>query len=515
VAAFRADWLTVATEVRRLHAKLLYRPLLDAVARVPEEELRLTPDAARLRLEALGYADPAGALRHIEALTGGVSRTAAIQRQLLPALLSQFADAPEPDLGLLAYRRVSEKLGTTPWYLRLLRDEGPVALRLARLLGLSRYVTDLLARDPEALRLLADDAELVPRPAEVLRDGFAAAAARHAEPAAAIAAVRALRRRELFRIACADLLGVADLPTVGGALAAVTDATLAAALAVTNRAGLPFTIIGMGRLGGYEVSYSSDADVLFVYDSAEDARGRAHEVAEGLRRLLSAPAPDPPLGVDADLRPEGRQGPLVRSFAAYAQYYERWSQVWEAQALLRARYVAGDRALGDRFLELADRVRYPAGGLTREQVTEIRRIKARVDSERLPRGADPALHAKLGRGGLADIEWTVQLLQLRYGHGVPELRTTRTLAALEAARRAEFVDGADALALSAAWSLASRVRNALMLVRGRPADELPRHGPELAGVVQILHAPEAGAFVDDYLRTARRARQVFERLFGL
>ncbi len=514
VERFRADWLAVATEVRRLHAKLLYRPLLDAVAKVPGDDLRLTPDAARLRLEALGYADPIGALRHIEALTGGVSRTAAIQRQLLPVLLSEFADAPEPDRGLLAYRQVSDKLGATPWYLRLLRDEGPVALRLTRLLGLSRYVTDLLARDPEALRLLADDAELAPRSRAVLLDGFAAAAARHADAAAAISAVRALRRRELFRIASADLLGLVDLGSVGAALADVTDATLAAALAVTNRGRLPFTVIGMGRLGGYEMSYSSDADVLFVYDGPATGGAAAHSVAEELRKLLAAPAPDPPLGVDADLRPEGRQGPLVRSLAAYAQYYERWSRVWEAQALLRARYVAGDAALAGRFLELADRVRYPTGGPTREQVTEIRRIKARVDSERLPRGADPALHAKLGRGGLADVEWTVQLLQLRYGDEVPELRTTRTLPALEAARRAEFIDGADALSLSTAWTLASRVRNALMLVRGRPTDELPRHGPELAGVVQILHAPEAGAFVDDYLRTARRARMVFERLFG-
>jgi [glutamine synthetase] adenylyltransferase / [glutamine synthetase]-adenylyl-L-tyrosine phosphorylase len=510
---FRADWVAMATEVRRLHAKLLYRPLLEAVARVPTDDLRLTTDAARRRLEALGFADPAGALRHLQALTGGVSRTAAIQRQLLPALLSEFADAPEPDRGLLAYRQVSEKLGSTPWYLRLLRDEGPVAQRLSRLLGLSRYVTDLLTRDPEALRLLADNAELVPRPAEVVREGFAAAAARHAEPVAAIAAVRALRRRELFRIACADLLGLADLGTVGAALADVTDATLAAALAVTNRTGRSFAIIGMGRLGGYELSYSSDADVLFVCDVGEEAAG--HEIAEALRTLLAAPAPDPPLGVDADLRPEGRQGPLVRSFAAYRQYYERWSQIWESQALLRARYVAGDPELGARFLALADRARYPEGGPTREQIVEIRRIKARVDSERLPRGADPALHAKLGRGGLADVEWTVQLLQLRYGYEVPELRTTRTLPALEAARRAELVDGADALALSTAWTLASRVRNALMLVRGRPADELPRHGPDLAGVVRILGAPDPGAFVDDYLRTARRARQVFERLFAV
>ncbi|HKT03355.1 MAG TPA: bifunctional [glutamine synthetase] adenylyltransferase/[glutamine synthetase]-adenylyl-L-tyrosine phosphorylase, partial [Rugosimonospora sp.] len=338
---------------------------------------------------------------------------------------------------------------------------------------------------------------------------------------AAIAAVRALRRRELFRIACADLLGQLSVAQVGAALADVADATLAAALRVTNHAGLPFAIVGMGRLGGYEMSYPSDADVLFVYEpppgtSESDSSRAAHEVAEQLRRLLAAPAPDPPLGVDADLRPEGRQGPLVRSLAAYQQYYARWSRVWEAQALLRARFVAGDTGLGERFLALADEVRYPAGGLDREQMREIRRIKARVDSERLPRGADPALHAKLGRGGLADVEWLVQSLQLRYGAQVPGLRTTRTLPALEAARQVGLVDGPDTRALASAWTLASRVRNALMLVRGRALDELPRHGAELAGVVQVLSgekAIEPGEFVDDYLRTARRARQVFERLF--
>jgi glutamate-ammonia-ligase adenylyltransferase len=598
VEAFRADWVGHASEVRRLHAKLLYRPLLTAVARVSGDDLRLTPASARRRLVALGFADPSGALRHIEALTGGVSRAAAIQRQLLPALLSEFADAPEPDRGLLAYRQVSEALRATPWYLRLLRDGGPVALRLARLLGLSRYVTELLARDPEALRLLADDAELVPRSRDVLLEGFASAAVRHLaarpgdaepptvrpgeaavvrrhDPVAAIAAVRALRRRELFRVACADLLGRLDVLAVGAALADVTDATLGAALTVVawpavdaaaandangangansggtaaNRPVPRFAIIGMGRLGGYEMSYPSDADVLFVYEepavapdaepaarraSADVASGRAHEIAGELRRLLSVPALDPPLGVDVDLRPEGRQGPLVRSLAAYTQYYDRWSRVWEAQALLRARYVAGDPDLGARFLALADRVRYPvpgfappaepdgasagrssppASGLSREQITEIRRIKARVDSERLPRGADPALHAKLGRGGLADVEWAVQLLQLRYGHAVPGLRTTRTLAALDAARTAGLIDGADAIALSTAWRTASRVRNALMLVRGRASDQLPRHGPELAGVVDILGADDPGEFVDEYLRTARRARQVFERLF--
>ena len=534
VGAFRADWVAHAGQVRRLHAKLLYRPLLEAVAKVPAEQLRLTADAARARLSTLGFADPSGALRHIEALTGGVSRTAAIQRTLLPVLLEEFADTPEPDRGLLGYRQLSERLGAAPWYLRLLRDEGPVALRLARALGLSRYLTDLLVRDPEALRLLADDSELTPRPRQSLMDGLAAAAARyqdsgHGDPEAAITAVRALRRRELYRIGCTDLLSYAgnglapastlDVVAVGQALADVTDATLNAALRIAaGTSDLRFAVIGMGRLGGYEMSYPSDADVLFVYEPsdgmAEDfASGAAHAIAEELRRLLGIPAPDPPLGVDADLRPEGRQGPLVRSLAAYTQYYARWAKVWETQALLRARFVCGDEDLGARFLALADRVRYPLGGLTREQVTEIRRIKARVDSERLPRRADPLTHTKLGRGGLADVEWTVQLLQLRRAHAVPGLRTTRTLDALAAARGAGLVSPGDAEALSAAWVLASRVRNALTLVRGRPSDQLPRHGVELAGVVAVLGERNPGAFVDEYLRTARRARAAVDRLF--
>lgn len=538
VEAFRADWVTHATEVRRLHAKLLYQPLLEAVSKVPAESLRMTPSSARRRLEVLGFADPVGALRHIEALTGGLSRTAAIQRTLLPVLLQDFADAPEPDRGLLAYRQVSDRLGSSPWYLRLLRDGGPIARRLARQLGLSRYVADLLARDPEALRLLADDDELVPRSAQVLHDGLAAAAARHLDgdqpdPEAAIRAVRALRRRELFRIACADVLCQAgplaveipdgappiDVVSVASALSHVTDATLCAALRTATAARRPppdlrFAVIGMGRLGGYETSYSSDADVLFVYDGPDTAGAAATAVAEELRRLLAIPAPDPPLGVDADLRPEGRQGPLVRSLAAYAQYYARWSQVWEAQALLRARFVCGDADLGERFLAMADRVRYPAGGLTREQITEIRRIKARVESERLPRGADPATHTKLGRGGLADVEWAVQLLQLRHADRVPELRGTRTLDALHAARDAGLVAQGDAAALCAGWLSAAAVRNALTLVRGKPADQLPRHGAELAGVIRLLGAADPGEFVDEYLRTARRARAAFDRVFN-
>jgi len=242
----------------------------------------------------------------------------------------------------------------------------------------------------------------------------------------------------------------------------------------------------------------------------------AHDVAERMRTLLGAPSTDAPLGIDANLRPEGRNGPLVRSLGSYAQYYARWSSAWEAQALLRARFAVGDASLGVRFTGLIDPVRYPAAGVRADDRAEIRRLKGRMDAERLPRGADPTTHLKLGRGGLADIEWTVQLLQLAHGHSAEALRTTQTLPALRATASAGLIDGHDAATLEAAWRLATHARNAVMLVRDKADDQLPTLGPALVGVGRALGYPpgfDPGQVIDDWRRTARRARRVVERVF--
>ncbi|QKW19343.1 bifunctional [glutamine synthetase] adenylyltransferase/[glutamine synthetase]-adenylyl-L-tyrosine phosphorylase [Kitasatospora sp. NA04385] len=542
VAALQREWRRHAVEVRRLHERLFYRPLLDAVAELPVAELRVTgsgtaglsTEAAKQRLAALGYADPAAALRHISALASGVSRKAAIQRTLLPVLLGWFADSADPDAGLLNFRQVSDALGRTPWYLRLLRDEGAAAEQLARVLSAGRLAPDLLLRAPEAVAMLGDAGGLVPRGRAALESEVLAAVGRAGDPAAAVAAVRAVRRRELFRTAAADVLGRLDedparaLDLAGEALTSITAATLQGALrAAANgweaRNGeLPtrIAIIAMGRFGGHELGYGSDADVLFVHEPRlgaldEDAARAAREVVGELRTLLAAPSVEPPLLVDADLRPEGRNGPLVRTLSSYAAYYARWSHAWESQALLRAEPMAGDEELGARFRGLIDPLRYPGAGVPDRDLVEIRRIKARIESERLPRGADPTTHTKIGRGGLADVEWTVQLLQLQHGHELPELRTTRTRAALAAATAAGLVEREDAEVLDAAWVLASRVRAAVMLVRGRAGDSFPGDARELAGVARYLGygVGHSGELVDEYRRTTRRARRVVERLF--
>ncbi|ANY05212.1 bifunctional [glutamine synthetase] adenylyltransferase/[glutamine synthetase]-adenylyl-L-tyrosine phosphorylase [Pseudonocardia sp. HH130630-07] len=531
VGVLVAEWQRNARRVSRLHEKLFYRPLLSAVSRIAGEEADavLSPDAAKARLSALGWASADGALGHLRALTGGVSRAASIQRALLPVLLDELSHAPDPDRGLLAYRRVSEALAATPWYLRLLRDEGAVAQRLMTLLGTSALVPDLLARAPEVLRMLATSSEvqspeLTRDPAEV-SVALRATVARQTTPEAAVASARSYRRHEMLRIACADLLGLIEIDAVCAALNSVNEAVIAATLDAVLRAEpeplAALAVIGMGRLGGGESSYGSDADVMFVCAPAEGVEDHAAvkwatRVVEKLRRLLGAPSPDPALPVDADLRPEGRSGPMVRTLTSYRGYYARWSEVWETQALLRARPIAGDRALGREFTALIDPIRYPGDGLSAASVAEIRRIKARVDDERLPRGADRTTHTKLGHGGLADVEWTVQLLQLQHAGDLPELRTTSTLDGLHEAAEAGLVSGSDALELEQGWRSATSARNAIMLVKGKPGDQLPRSGRELAAVAAALGYPaggDSGEFLDDYRRTARRARQVVERVF--
>src|SRR5699024_8180346 len=152
---------------------------------------------------------------------------------------------------------------------------------------------------------------------------------------------------------------------------------------------------------------------------------------------------------------------------AYAEYYQRWAQGWERQALLRARPIAGDESLGEEFTALIDPVRYPEGGVNLHELRELRRIKARVESERMPRGVPATHHLKLGRGGLADVECTAQLLQLQHAHRRGELQVTGTLDALGAAESAGLLAAEDRLALAEAWELATRLRNANVLASGR------------------------------------------------
>ena len=514
------QWSRTKRAVRSLHERLFYRPLLSAVAALPEDGMALTSSQAEARLAAIGFRDPRGALSHIAALTSGVSRRAAIQRHLLPVMLQWFAEGADPDYGLLAFRKLSDDLGESYWFLRMLRDSSGAAQRLTSVLSGSRFIGVLLERIPEAAAWFEHEEELRPRPLSALLEEAAATVARHDDEATATLALRAARRREVLRLAIAAVLGQIDVEQLGRALTDVTTTLLTGVLSVIRSAdphdGIEFGIIAMGRYGGGELGFGSDTDVVYVYRattaSPEMAQARAEMIVTFLQRYTEDLRL--PLDLDIGLRPEGKNGAVVRSLESYRAYYRRWSLTWEAQALLRAHGAVGDPGLLHDFVEMADEVRYPAN-IPEQDVREVRRIKARVESERLPQAADPARHLKLGRGSLSDVEWFVQLIQLQHAARIPALRTTSTLEALEAARDHGFLSDLEARRLRDAWIFASRARSALTLWTAKTTDVLPTDRQQLDGVARLLEYPPGSAsrLEEDYLRVTRLARAVFEKRF--
>lgn len=533
LAQFDREYGRMRSAVRRLHEKLFYRPLLSRFAQLGAEQVVLSGEPARERLAALGFRDAAGAVAHIEALAGGVGRSAQVLRTLLPALLETLAGQPDPDGGLAGLRSLAERLGGSPFFLRALRDTPPVGDLLARILGRSRRVGEWLERQPEVIGSLADLPELT-RALDAadyrrMADGVVRRAGGEAVTADAL---RRLRRREVARTAVRDLGGHATLTDVMGELTGLAEACLEAAVALTVPAGVRLAIIGMGKLGGHELGYASDLDVLVVFEPAEK-RDEALTATERLLRLLSGVTPEGQVfRVDVNLRPEGRDGPLGRTLDSYRAYYRRWSEDWELQALTQARPVAGDRTLGETFVQAVAPLVYPVE-VPSDRLQAVRVMKARVERERGAGGATnrpghrwpPAARSrparpvasrgdlKLGPGGMSDVEWTVQLLQLAHGGRLPALRCPGTLAGLAACEQAGLLSAQDAQWLRDGWLLLGRARNALYLAGHRDTDRLPPGRGDREHLARLLGYAGVQALTEDLDRAMRRIRKAHKRTF--
>ncbi|MEX2504972.1 MAG: bifunctional [glutamine synthetase] adenylyltransferase/[glutamine synthetase]-adenylyl-L-tyrosine phosphorylase, partial [Egicoccus sp.] len=536
---FMRELNQVQTRVRELHAKLFYRPLLETYATlpadaaglsVPVEARRMGDEAARERLEVLGFHDGKAALRHVRAMTLGVTRRARTMRAVLPAVLSLLQDTPDPDTGLKSFRELVDVQGDTGKLLDHLRDHPPASELLAKVLGTSRVAGELLVSQPQGIDWLRDD-HLSDRPRT--RDDLVRMAMGRLHWQDTTAALRRFKRLELLRIVLRDLAEATTVSGVGEELTALGEACLTGALraelrkqarerALASPDDLPVSmaIIGMGKLGGHELNYVSDLDVLFVHEvadgaDAEDANKLALTVAANVMRSLSdITAEGTAFEVDADLRPEGRTGPLSRSYDSYLKYWSRWSEAWEAQSLLRARVVAGDRDLGTRMVDAARELAYPDTFGERD-AQRIRRMKARIEKERIPRRVDPERHLKLGPGGMSDVEWIVQLLQLRHGARETAIRSTSTMEALDGAQDASLIDHADARQLRAGYQFLAKVRNRLYLLRQRDVDVIPGN-PQVVELLARSMGYSRGAwqeFEEDRRRHQRHVRQVFDHLF--
>ncbi len=429
--------------------------------------------------------------------------------QLLPLLLDWLSLTPDPDLGLLGLRNLVVRPHHRSLLLSTFRDSPEAARRLCLLLGSSRTLSEAIEHNPELVTILDDDDALAPTAPAALVAEADERLRRDEDDAWRRRQLVRVRQDQQVRIAARDLLDLDDVQTTGAALAGLGEALLQAGLDVVGPA-MPFAVVGMGRLGGAELSYASDLDVLLVYADAPEEAGEA--VAEALLRFVHGGSPSQRVAsLDLGLRPEGGQGRLARDLHGYAAYFGRWAQTWERQALVRARVVAGDSALGERFMELVGRFVWERP-FTASDVTDIRRMKARIERERISARDDPQFHLKLGRGSLSDIEWTVQLLQLL--HGVPG---TGTMATLEVLGEREILPPADVEALSASYRFCERTRNRWHLVGAlaggaSPGDALPTQADQLSHLARSL-VTTPSTLRDDYRRVTRRARRVVERAF--
>ena len=517
----------VRADVRTLHEKLYYRPLLGRFAEVGASGTvaadaggRFDEDEARERLGALGFADPRTATRALHDLAGGLSRRARTLRTVLPAMLPALSASPDPDGGLAALRSLADRLESSPTFLATVRDHPPVAELLATVLGRSPLVGRWLEREPEVLALLRDDAALgVRREVEDFRRLTDGLLRRGLDPDAMADAVRRLARREQARTAIRALAGFADPADVAVELSGLAEACLDAAVTVCTPPDVRLAAVGLGKLGGGELSFGADLDVMLVFEPA-DVRPQALDAAERLVAFLSGPTREGrAYELDLALRPEGRDGPLVRSLQSYRTYYERWADAWEFQALTQVRPVAGDRATGRAFVDVLGDLVYP-GQMPEGRLDALRRVKQRVESERrgpvVPRRGGPRpVDLKLDAGGMIDVEWTLQLLQLVHAPTHPKMRRRGTFAALQAAEEEGVLGGADVATLREGYTLLVALRQALYLSGLRRRNLLPTDDREVARVAHLLgREPDAGALRGEVAERMGAMRAIHERVFA-
>lgn len=471
----------------------------------------LTPDA----LAALGFDDPVQACRILQGMAGHDVPDAAFEA-FLTVVLRALAGSADPDRAVANLGRWAEAVGSRASAYGLLASYPAAAEMLVTIFAASQFFADLLMSNPEYLEILTNPSiRDRGRDAEALwadlsrRVGIAKTA--HAKRDA----LRRFKPPEILRIGVRDLLGFAEMPETARAISDFADTCIRMAVQISAEerglAAPAFAVIAMGKLGGQELNYASDIDLIFVHGDAMPA-GEAVKLGEAVRDSL-AKATDAGFvfRVDLRLRPEGRFGPVSRSLESCRAYYESWAEPWERQALMKARFVAGDPLVGAAFEEMAEAFVYRAR-VEESFVESIRHNKRRME-QKIRWAGEAEVNVKEGFGGIRDIEFTVQLMQLVAGGSQPKLRGGNTLDALDALAEAGLLTGEERGLLRESYIFLRVVEHRLQLRDELPVRDIPRDIGELRRFGRRLGYADDAAFIADYQRHTARVHTLFERLF--
>ncbi len=457
------------------------------------------------------------------------------------ALLSDALGTPDPDQAISHLADFAAALRSPEPYFRMLAEHRRVARLLLSLFGTSDFLSKRFLRHPELIdTLLREDQVLLEKDAETFRREIGERLGQ-LDPSLApddllerqLGELRRYKNEEVLRIAIHDIAGTVDLASVAGQLTDLAEASLERCLALaeaeaTAKGVAPpgrLCVIGMGKLGGRELGYHSDLDLIFLYPGSGATAGheRYPRLAQRLMSFLQMPLREGRLyQIDTRLRPSGNQGALVIGTEAFARYHTGdggpgggavRSQLWERQALLRARHVAGDAAI---FAEIREKVLVAVVYGRREErgalAAEVRRMRERMEAE-VGRESSRGKNPKTGRGGLVDVEFAAQFLQLAHGYDHPDVRTGSTPVALRRLRQAGLLREPDFEALAEGYEFLRRVELRLRIVHDFAIDHLPEGGPQLRQLARRLGygGPDPGArFLAEYARITAAVRQAFD-----
>ncbi|TNF45950.1 bifunctional [glutamate--ammonia ligase]-adenylyl-L-tyrosine phosphorylase/[glutamate--ammonia-ligase] adenylyltransferase, partial [bacterium] len=496
---FREVLDRVTEEVRVCYDRLFFTEDLHRSSRDVQEPNLLREDLpeeeAVEELGSAGFSDPEGAYRNLLLLRDGppyghfTDTCRHLLRQIAPRLLAELKGIPDPDAVLVNLNRFIGKVGARASYYSMLARNPESIKLLASLFGSSPFLSGFLLRQPDLLDLMVSGTDLSEgRKLEDMEEEIKEILGSSPSFEDELIMLRRYRNGEILRIGLGDLLGLRDLPEVNAELTALAECLLRASFdmavrdVAVDRGGPPglFGVVAMGKMGGREMNYSSDLDLIFLFQGEEGSREFYTRVAQRMITIITSPTGEGVLyRADMRLRPSGHAGPLVTTLDSFRRYHREEAMVWERQALTKARWVAGDGEFGKDITDTIDETTY-SSTIGIEEVREIRRVRERMENEIAGESSGQFHDIKVGEGGLVDIEFAVQVLQLYHGHDLPEVRTTSTMAALMALKDSGLVEENTYNALRRAYIFYREIENRSQLYQDRsdpriPADEKKVH----------------------------------------
>jgi glutamate-ammonia-ligase adenylyltransferase len=440
--------------------------------------------------------------------------------QLFPTLLDWAHHVADPDAALARFDKFVTAYGSRGLLYEIFAGHPKLVEMLMRLGDASRYLSDVLARQPELFdeigrgAVLSDPKNLVRMHEEL--------SGTQEEGTETINTARRWKQAEMLRIGIEDVMGLVDIEQTHAEITALAEACLRFALEQSRGdsarspgkgKAFPFAIIGMGKFGGQELGYGADLDVLFVSGNETSANdpAQASKLAASVIDFMSRQTSSGTLfPVDARLRPDGEKGTLANSLEAHRDYYAKRAQLWERQALIKARFVAGDAKLGKEFMQMAHGIVYD-NALMPDELKEIREMRHRIETERGDL-KHIELEFKTGPGGLVDVEFLVQTLQLQHGHAHPQLRTAHTLAALNRLTALGLIDEEHSARLRHHYVFLRRIELTLRRMENTSVSKLPLAAREQAQLAKRLGFASTDEFLDAYRHATKRIREVCEQV---